>query len=89
MIHLNDLPTIVTGPGDYKTRMGDRVTVYEVKPEREHEKGCTSFRVKGSIWRTYRGKYCPRGYDIWHVSGRGFPLRESNKDIVGLWEPNQ
>lgn len=77
---LNDLPTVVTGPGEYVNRAGDRVTVHAVAAE--GEEGTTAFRVKGATWRMYRGKYRAKGYTIWHVSGRGFPMREADTDIV-------
>ena len=84
MIVLNALPAIVTEIGEYQTRAGDRVTVSEISPA--GDSGCTSFRVKGSVWREYRGKYKPMGYAIWHISGRKYPLREARTDIVGRWE---
>lgn len=83
MIYLNDLPLIVTGPGEYRTRCGGRVTIHKVEAEGPPE--LTTFRAKGSIWRMFRGKLCPRTYSIWHVSGRAFPHQESGSDIVGPW----
>ena len=62
MIILNNLPVIVNGPGFYKTRDGNKVTVHEVKPYPSDD--VTAFTVKGSIWKMYRGKYCSRDYDI-------------------------
>lgn len=84
---LNAIPSIITGPGEYVTRNGFRATVHEVAPEGDPT--TTAFRAKGSVWRMYRGKMRPRGYAIWHVSGRGFPLRESGNDIVGKWNGGQ
>lgn len=83
---LNDLPPIVTGPGEYVTRSGRRVTVRRVTAGEGDFTGATAFRVKGSVWRVYRGKSRPCGYSIWHVSGRAFPQSESKLDIVGVWE---
>jgi hypothetical protein len=80
-INLNDLPVVITQPGDYITRSGDRATVHEVSSHTDLT--CTSFGAKGSKWRMYRGKYRPGGYTIWHRSGRCYPLRESGSDIVG------
>lgn len=84
-VMLNDLPTIVDLPGDYVTRDGARVTIHEVKL-RGDDHTTTEFLAKGSEWRMFRGKVRPHGFDIWHVSGRGFPLRESGRDIVGRYE---
>lgn len=81
----NDLPVIVTQAGDYLTRCGGRATVHMVK-EAHEDPTVTEFRVKGSLWSNFRGKYVPRRYTIWHVSGRGFPLREDDNDIVGVWK---
>lgn len=81
--HLNDLPTIIDGPGEYATRAGGRATVREVKAS---EPGTTAFSAKGSLWRLFRGAFRPRGLEIWHVSGRVLPLEESGRDIVGRYE---
>lgn len=77
---LNELPVIVTAPGDYATRDGRRVTVREILPSTD---GTTAFTVKGSAWSERRGVMRPRGNDIWHVSGRHMVLRESGRDLVG------
>lgn len=73
------LPIIITGPGDYRTRDGRRVTIHAVK-----EPG--TFAAKGAIWKLFRGKETPRGYDIWHPNGRA-SLRTvgMKRDIVGRW----
>ena len=78
MIGANELPEVITEPGDYVTRDGRRVTIREIKPG-------SYFVAKGSIWSLYRGKVRPRGYHIWHKSGRSFPLAECAADIVGPW----
>jgi hypothetical protein len=78
--HLNDLPTIIDGPGEYATRSGGRATVREIKAS---EPDTTAFAAKGSLWRMFRGALRPRGLEIWHVSGRVLPLEESGRDIVG------
>lgn len=81
--HLNDLPTVIDGPGEYATRSGGRATVREVKAS---EPGTTAFAAKGALWRMFRGALRPRGLEIWHVSGRVLPLEESGRDIVGRYE---
>ncbi|AXK43974.1 hypothetical protein [Erythrobacter aureus] len=80
---LNTLPTVIDGPGDYKTRGGGRATIHEVKPNGDDT--TTSFDAKGSIWGMFRGRFCPRGYDIWHVSGRRNAVNECPHDIVGKY----
>lgn len=79
---LNDLPTIIDGPGDYVSRDGRRVTIRNV---REGPPKTTCFQATGSMWKEFRGKMRPRGYNIWHVSGRNLVLVESPKDIVGRY----
>jgi hypothetical protein len=74
--HLWDkLPVIVASPGDYLTRAGDRVTVHAVL-------GPSTFSVKGSVWKVFRGRYRPHGFQIWHPNGRLFSLCEKPGDIV-------
>jgi hypothetical protein len=85
VIHLNDLPTVITTPGEYVTRNGGRATIKEVV---ESQPDVTAFAAKGSRWRLFRGKLVPRDYDIWHISGRRFPLRESGGDIVAPYVEN-
>ena len=86
IVFLNDLPTIIDGPGEYVTRDGGRATIREVKYLPDHKPENTAFAAKGSLWKQFRGKYTPRGHDIWHVSGRGFPLNEAGTDIVGKFD---
>lgn len=77
---LNNLPVIVTSPGTYGTRNGERVMVHNIKPAPSPD--VTAFTVQGSIERMFMGKPRFRGYEIWHVSGRAYPLKESGRDIV-------
>lgn len=79
---LNALPVIIDGPGDYVTRDDRRVTIHEIKPGTPET---TTFSAKGAVWSMYRGKERSRGLDIWHVSGRNQPQRESTRDIVGRY----
>ncbi len=81
---LNSLPDIITGPGDYVTRDGRRVTIHEVA-EPGPDPTVTQCRAKGAVWKEFRGKVRPRGFNIWHTSGRSFILNESRSDIVGVW----
>jgi len=84
--HLNDLPTIIDGPGEYVLRNGGRASVDEVKDNTQSIKdGTTMFAAKGSSWKMFRGKERPRGLDIWHVSGRRLALNEDPRDIVGKY----
>lgn len=75
MTTLSDLPVIIEAPGDYLTRDGRRVTIHEIK-------GPSTFSAKGHLWRMFRGKYVPKNYDIWHVSGRYKAVGESPEDII-------
>jgi hypothetical protein len=76
------LPPIITGPGDYRTRDGRRVTIHEVAKGKTHA-------ATGAIWTLFRGKLRPRGYRGWELSGRSM-LHERPSDIVGPWvEPQQ
>ena len=81
---LNNLPTVIDAPGDYVTRSGRRVTIHEVKQPKSSD--CTEFLAKGSIWKKTDRMGINPEYQIWHISGRCFPLRESKIDIVGKWE---
>lgn len=78
MALLQDRPVIVTGPGDYVTRSGRRVTIRAIQ-------GPGTFSAKGAVWREFRGRVVPRGYDIWHPSGAHVAVGESGLDIVGPW----
>lgn len=80
---LNDLETIITGAGEYITRDGRRVTIHKVVTP--PDSGTTSFAAKGAVWVMLRGKMRPKGFNVWHLSGRAYPLAESAMDIVGLW----
>lgn len=78
---LNNLPAIVTAPGIYVTRNGARVMVHNVKASPAPD--VTAFTVKGSVERMFRGKPRFKGFNIWHISGRAYPLKESGRDIIG------
>lgn len=79
----NDLPVVISGPGDYAARDGRRITIRDVKLP--SEPGSTMFGASGSIWREFRGKVRPHGHGTWHVSGRRMPLDETPSDVVGPW----
>lgn len=81
VVLMADLPCIIDEPGDYVTRSGARVTIHEIDSRPEFI--ARGFAAKGSRWRMFRGKVCPRGGDIWHVSGRWSGNGESARDIVG------
>lgn len=78
MTALDKLATIIDGPGLYLTRDGRHVNIFAVQPG---STGCT-FRAKGSIFKMFRGKIVPRGYQIWHVSGRLLAVGISPSDII-------
>ena len=90
---LNSLPTLVTKPGWYITRGGDRVHVHEIKepPNMGVSTGrggevldVTTFPVKGNIYKFKNEKWKNNSYHIWHVSGRSHILEESDRDIIGV-----
>lgn len=60
-------PTIITEPGQYRTRGGEIVTVQGVS--KQHDFGCTGHYAHGTRER-------------WHKSGRIFAVAESQNDIV-------
>ena len=68
---LNPRPTVITGPGRYKTRCGETVTVDFV------DSSCPPpvFAAEGS--------YDGGPDECWHRSGRVLPFSESKNDIVG------
>lgn len=74
---LDDLPVVVDGPGNYRTRDGRLVIVCAVTK-------LGAFRAKGTIFSPPKlGKVNGRNrYDIWHVSGRALPVNEVSYDIV-------
>lgn len=61
------LPAVITGPGEYLTRAGERVKV--VVASRRHEFGC-------------EGQYSTGQDEAWHKTGRLFASRETRNDIV-------
>lgn len=62
------LPTVVTEPGQYRTRGGEVVTVNTVSMR--HNFGCSGVYADGTRER-------------WHKSGRIYATRECRNDIVG------
>jgi len=61
-------PIIVTGPGQYRTRCGQIVTVD--RATMRHEFGCT-------------GSYPNGTREAWHRSGRVLATSETINDIIG------
>jgi hypothetical protein len=83
---LNDIPTVIDGPGLYECRNGKFATIHEIKqppPESGYvpNTGMTTFPAKGSIWTKRIGQPNPP-FETWHVSGRVRPDKESRWDIV-------
>ncbi len=77
---LTDLPVIIDGPGDYRTRRGHKVAIFQVSD------GPETFKAKGAFYRMYRGDYRPRGFEAWHPNGRYRAYGESAEDIVSKWK---
>lgn len=63
------LPTIITAPGEYLTRGGDKVTVY------------TTAANTASTFKCY-GHYPDGRVETWHKSGRIYFGQECANDIV-------
>lgn len=67
---------MITETGDYLTRDGTRVTIFEIRP------GTSTFEAKGSVWKMFRGKLRPRGFNIWKTNGQHMAVGEHHLDIV-------
>jgi hypothetical protein len=85
---INRKALVITGPGDYVTRDGRRVTIHAVVPYAPLPNGAprhelTAFEAKGAVWAMFRGTMRPRGLSIWHLSGNYRGLQPSPLDIVG------
>lgn len=78
----DNMPQIITAPGDYITRNGDRVTITEVQADSSPY----TFKAKGSTWKMFRGAMRPRGHNVWHKSGRLDMVTEKGGDIIGIWK---
>ena len=74
---------LILETGDYITRNGCKVTIDKIG-----DKGRATANCKGAIWRSFRGKIRPRGYDIWCDSGRYLFIGEHPLDIVAKWQDN-
>lgn len=79
-VPLAELQTVIDQAGDYVTRDGRKVTIFTVST------GSETFAAKGAIHREYRGKMVAKDRNIWHVSGRCYPVLPSPDDIVGKFE---
>lgn len=75
----------VTEPGEYLTRDGRRVTVYEIYCGSIHY----TFPVKGHIWKSFRGKMAPRNRQVWMINGRLNAVGTNGADIVGPYNPGK
>ena len=71
--------TLVISKGEYLTRNGIRVTVHEVRDG-------SSFTIKGTIWKMFRGAYRPRTSNVWLPNGRLLPTQDSPLDIVSVYQ---
>jgi hypothetical protein len=80
---LNELPTIIDGPGDYITRDGRRVTIHTIEPTKTL--ATTGFHAKGHIWRRVDSIGRHPQYDTWHISGHYWTYGDLALDIVGEW----
>jgi hypothetical protein len=79
----NELPSIITSIGDYRTRAGCRVSIRELHPT--VTLATTAFHAKGSFWKTTQKLGSNPKYGIWHVSGRAKVQGLSSADIVEKW----
>lgn len=64
-------PVIITAPGEYITRAGERVRIEKITTQYWHNFGCVGYYADGTV-------------DFWHKSGRIFAGRLSGNDIVGV-----
>lgn len=76
------LTPVITAPGDYRTRAGDRVTIDGISPIGSPY----TFPCKGAVWVMFRGAMRPRKRNAWMRSGHLNAVGESPLDIVGPWE---
>ena len=67
---------MITETGDYLTRDGTKVTIHEIRL------GTSTFEAKGSVWKTFRGKLRPRGFNIWKTDGQHKAVGVHRLDIV-------
>lgn len=67
---------MITETGDYLTRDGNKVTIYEIRL------GTSTFEAKGIIWKMFRGKVRPRDFNIWKTDGHHMAVGEHRLDIV-------
>lgn len=67
---------MITETGDYLTRDGSKVTIHEIRL------GTSTFEAKGSVWKLFRGKLRPRGFNIWKTDGHHMAVGEHKLDIV-------
>ena len=67
---------MITETGDYLTRDGTKVTIFEIRL------GTSTFEAKGSVWKMFRGKVRPRGFNIWQTNGQHMAVGEHRLDIV-------
>lgn len=73
-------PFEVTGPGEFLLRNGMRATVDEVRIGTTH-----TFKVRGRVWRKFRGRVRPRKSEVWMVSGHLKAVGLSDMDIVSVF----
>jgi hypothetical protein len=66
--------------GDYITKNGRRVTIDRITDKEKATANC-----KGTVWRLFRGKARPRGYEIWCDSGKFLFIGDHNLDIVAKY----
>ena len=71
---------LISETGDYITRNGTRVTIDKIDNKEKATANC-----KGQVWRLFRGKVRPKGYDIWCDNGAYRFIGEHGLDIIGKW----
>lgn len=72
-----DLPTVIDGPGRYRTRAGQLVTIDEIRTGNR-----SFFAAAGYLWRCNAGRRVRPRWAIWHVSGRHLAVGEDSRDVV-------
>jgi hypothetical protein len=85
---LNELPVVITGPGEYRTRLNHRVVIEDVRAHGPLYH--TYFNCTGTRFRPVTAKYqrATQVWGIWHQSGRfTSSSAEHRHDIIGPWVP--
>jgi hypothetical protein len=71
------LPKVVDATGDYVTRNGLRVSIFEIKDEKT-----STFNCKGCVFRKRKNGRITSEYGIWQPNGRHLAVGEDSLDIL-------